>query len=213
VTDRNASRERALAALRKLTDPAVPWQERASLRRQVLAAADDLEGELIRGLRVATDVGVLNELLDVVGGSGNPTFEDALERLVHDPDAPVEVRQTAATSLGKLGTSGGLAILADLLDDPSPHVVLGAVHGLAASGHASAVRSLARVLDRTTPVKVWWAGPKAGGYVIGREAAHAIDRLTGCALGGDPALVSDWIREHLGGAGEVGPGSSPSRRP
>jgi HEAT repeat protein len=190
-------REEALAALQKLQDPRLAWQDRASLRRRIIDAAGSLVPELSQAVEGADDVGFRNELLGIIGASGEEAFEAPLLRLLNDADVPVEVRQTAATNLGKLGSSGSFALLTDLLGYPSPHVRLGAIYGLAALGEARAVPHLAKLLDDGTPVKVWWAGPKAGGYVIAREAAQAIDQLTGRAFTGDQALVAKWIRAHL----------------
>jgi HEAT repeat protein len=114
-----------------------------------------------------------------------------------------ETIQVAATTLGLLGAPDSLGVLVGLLAHVSANVRLGAVQGLTALGDARAVPRLAEHLDDEGVARVWWPSPKAGGYIIGREAALAIDSITGERLRGDAARVDDWIARNLtaGGGG------------
>jgi HEAT repeat protein len=105
--------------------------------------------------------------------------------------------QVAATTLGLLDSPDDLDVLVRLLNHTSANVRLGAVQGLTALGDAGAVPHLAERLDDEAIARVWWPGPKAGGYVIGREAALAIDSITSERLRGDRARIEDWIAENL----------------
>lgn len=173
------------SALKELKNPRLPWEERATLRRRIADDAGNLVPELTRVLKRSKSIGFRNELLSIIGSSGEQAFEEPLRRLVEDADVPVEIRQTAATNLGKLRSRGSFALLTNLLGDPTPHVRLGAIYGLEALGDARAVPHLTELLNDETSVKAWWPGPKAGGYVIAREAAEAIDKLKSKTEGGD----------------------------
>ena len=113
-----------------------------------------------------------------------------------------ETIQVAATTLGLLGTPDGLRVLIGLLAHASANVRLGAVQGLTALGDVRAVSRLAEHLDDEGRARVWWPSPKAGGYVIGREVALAIDAITGERLRGDRVRIGAWVARHVTANGE-----------
>lgn len=183
-----------LSLIAKLKQPGASPQDRAATRAEIIRSAKDFEAELARLLLGERNPDFQIELLNLVGATRNGYFVPALQQILGS-SSRIEVLQTAATNLGKLG-SAGLETLLGLLQHPNPNVRLGAIYGLAASGDTRAIPHLANLLDDPSEAKVWWPGPKAGGYLIGREAASAVDTLAGERLAGNKHKIARWLEQH-----------------
>lgn len=191
-------KDELLGQLRKLREGQLDHQQRAVLLREI-AAAQELSSDLSRMLESENDEYFKIELLQIIGATQDAAYADAILNVLRSDQRP-KVRQTAATSLGKVGGEQSFATLVNLLDDPSPNVRLGAVYGLTTLGDQSAVKHLASKLEDNEPVRVWWPSPKAGGYRVGKESALAIDALTGQKFKGDKVKIGNWIEQN-----ELGP--------
>lgn len=182
-----------LSLIAKLKQPGASPQDRAATRAEIIRSAKDFEVELARLLLGERNPDFQIELLNLVGATRNGYFVPALQQILGG-SSRIEVLQTAATNLGKLG--GGFETLVGLLRHPNPNVRLGAVYGLAALGDKRAIPHLSSLLDDPSEARVWWPGPKAAGYFIGREASSAIDTLVGERLAGDKHKIARWLEQH-----------------
>jgi HEAT repeat protein len=189
------TRETLLASLKQLKETRLSWKERADLRRDIIDNSESITQDLCNLLESEEDIGFRIELLNIIGASGVEAFQETLQNILQETNHPIEILQTAATNLGKLGC--GFDTLVGLLDHPSPHLRLGAIYGLGALGDERAVEYLFRKLDDDSPVSVWWPGPKAGGYTISGEASLVIDRIAGTKFRGDQELITRWMQNHL----------------
>jgi len=173
---------------------AAAWQERAGIRSEIVSTAKAFKSELGGLLLGEKDPDFQIELLNIIGATHDDYFVPALRQILSTSSLS-EVLQTAATNLGKLG-NGGFETLVGLLQHHDPNVRLGAIYGLAASGDTRAIPHLANLLDDPSEARVWWPGPKAGGYLIRREASSTIDTLAGERLAGDRQRIARWLEQH-----------------
>jgi HEAT repeat protein len=191
------NKDELLERLRDLKRGALDLREQAKLAKEIASASSDLRLELIRMLEQETEPSFSVELLTIIGVTQDEFYADAILDVLRSAESP-EVRQTAATSLGKIRSPKSFAALVNLLDDPSLNVRLGAVYGLQALGDQRAVEHLLMKLQDNEPVSCWWTSPKAGGYKVGKEAAIAIDALSGEAFKGNTAKIQEWLKGQQG---------------
>lgn len=183
-----------LNLLKKLMDGSLDYRERTAIRRQIIEGAHDSRRELVEALEKEKSESFRIELLNILGGTRDKFFEDAMRKVI-ESEKSEKVLQTAAANLGKLGV--GFSTLIDLLKHKSANVRLGAVWGLAALDDKRAVKYLLNSLDDREPVTCWWASPTADGYSVANESAAAIDELTGAKLNGEKSAIEKWIDDNL----------------
>ena len=181
-----------LKALRDEPD----FRNKRTLSRQILESIAQFSQDLLRLLREEQDNGLKIEALNIIGSSQESSFAPAVHQVLNSAKS-AEVRQTAATVLGKLRSETSLDTLVHFLKDENPNVRLGSIYGLIALGDKRAVRYLIDSLEDQEHVRSWWPSPKAGGYIVGREASIAIDALTGSPLRGDKTKIKQWISDNL----------------
>jgi HEAT repeat protein len=176
-------REKALEVLHALRNERLTPAERGRLTREAVASTHGLEPEIIRRLESENDLALRLQLLDIIGASQNPHFLAPLERLAGNC-RQMEILQSVGINLGKLQRPEAFGVLVTLLGHPHANVRYGAIRGLALLGDTRAVQHLTPLLDDKSTIVVWWPSPKADGYVISREAALAINEITGEKLDG-----------------------------
>jgi hypothetical protein len=184
----------------KLNSGSLDPATRASVRRQVIETlkdprADTLRQDVRQLLEEATDNRFRTELLEIIGSAQDQLLEDAVKKVINTAGS-VEVLQTALTTLGKVKATGSFEILVGFLNHENPNVRLGSIYGLTALGDKRAVRYLLQRLDDQQSARCWWPSPKAGGYIIGREASEAVDVIVGTKLYGDKGKIERWIAVH-----------------
>jgi HEAT repeat protein len=180
----------------KLKDKNLNYQERMTIRRQIISSSRKLEQELCEIIEKENDMSFKIELLEIIGATQDVFFEDAVKKVI-DKEDRIEVLQTAATTLGKLKSENSFQILIKLLAHESPNVRLGAIYGLVALGEKTAVKYLLELLDDHEPAKCWWPSPKAGGYIVSKEASDAIDIISGENLQGNKEKIKKWISKNI----------------
>ena len=188
-------KRRLLALLRKMRNTQTTSAERAEVRAEIIAVSKKNELALGQLLADEKDVGFRIDLLNIIGATQNEYFATNVRQILQS-DAPIEVLQTAAINLGKLGGGETFEALVELLGHENSNLRLGAIHGLIALGDKRAIKYLLELLDDNSSVKVWWPSPKAGGYVVARESSLAIDQIAGRTFRGDKALIKEWLCRH-----------------
>src|SRR5215469_4459175 len=148
-----------LDQLKNLRDE-LDFRKRRALSRQLVKKIGNFRQELQSLLSAEQDKTILIAALEIIASSRDQSFAPMVQR-VSLSNEPVEVLQTAATALGKLGSKDSFPTLVGLLKDESPNVRLGAVYGLQALGEEKAVPHLLKSLDDSDHVKCWWPSPKA----------------------------------------------------
>ena len=181
--------------LKKLQE-GVSLKERITLHRQIASNFKKFRKELCRILETTEDTFFKIELLEIIGSTKDTFFDPAIRKIIDSEDS-VEVLQTAAVTLGKLKSCNSFEMLINLLDHKSPNVRLGAIYGLIFLDEKKAVKYLLSSLDDHEPVKCWWPSPKAGGYIISKEAAEAIDIITGETFKGNKEKIVKWIKKNV----------------
>lgn len=190
------NKDELLDLLKKLKQEKLAPKERRAISRQIVAASVQLRSELCEALEKEESKSFKIELLNIIGATQDAFFEDEIRKILESPE-PAEVIQAAATTLGKLKGKNGFDILIDLIHHENPNVRLGSIYGLMALGDKRAVKYLLENLDDNETVRSWWASPKAGGYTISKEAAIAIDTITGRTFKGDKKKIEEWIKDNL----------------
>ncbi|MGB9180945.1 MAG: HEAT repeat domain-containing protein [Pyrinomonadaceae bacterium] len=188
-------RDELLELLKKLNEKRLDFKERSAIFKQIVAAPPELRQELCQILEREEDESFKIELLNIIGATQDDYFEVAVGKTLQS-EASVEVLQTAATTLGKLRGKNSFGILIGLLNHPSPNVRLGSIYGLTALSDTRAVKYLLQSLDDQEAARCWWPSSKAGGYIIAKEAAIAIDALTGESFKGNKEKIEEWIKDN-----------------
>lgn len=178
--------------LDKLKKEKLTPKERFSIRKQVILDIKNVRNELSRMLREEKDSGFRIELLEIIGDAQDEFFEEELLKIIQT-EKSIEVLQVAVSVFGKLKGKKSFETLINLLDHKNPNVRLGAIYGLRALNDKRAVRYLFRCLDDQESVKPAWSSPKAGGYIIAREAAKSIDIIAGQDFKGDKEKIEGWL--------------------
>ncbi len=167
-------------------------KERISIHKQIIHDIKNMRDEICRMLREEKNVAFRIELLDIIGDAQDEFFEEELLKIIQS-EKSIEVLQVAVTVIGKLKGKKSFETLINLLEHKNPNVRLGAIYGLRALNDRRAVKYLLRCLDDHESVKPAWASPKAGGYIIAKEAAKSIDIIAGQNFRGDKEKIEKWI--------------------
>lgn len=189
------NRAQALLAIAQLKRKDLPDEHRRRLQRELSSGASEVEVELCDELARGTESGVIIDIINIMGASQREAFFQPLSNALHEGQDEA-VAQVVATNIGKLESQNSLTILVGLLRHKSPNVRYGAIRGLAALSDKRAVKHLREILDDDGEARCWWAGSKAGGYIVSREAAIAIDEICGEKFRGDRSKIEQWLSQH-----------------
>lgn len=179
--------------LEKLKGEKLSPKERFSIRKQVIHDIRNMRDEVSRMLREEKDVAFRIELLEMIGDAQDEFFEEELFKIIQS-EKSIEVLQVAVSVIGRVKGKKSFETLINLLDHKNPNVRLGAVYGLRALNDKKAVKYLVRCLDDHESVKPAWSSPKAGGYIIAKEAAKSIDIIADQDFKGDKEKIEGWLR-------------------